>query len=99
MEKGVGLPRCMLRGWGRLYLETGFIPESKQGKHVNKISLLEGKDVIADVQLYLRNNKICKVPTDFIKHVKEQILPKTDPAASIQPSTATRWMNLLGLRF
>ena len=89
----------MLRGWGRLYLETGFILESNQGKHVKTISLLEDEDVIVDVQLYIRNNKFCIVQTGFTKHVNEQILPKIDPAASILLRTVTRCMKLLGLRY
>ena len=59
----------MLRGWGRLYLEAGFIPERKQEKHVKTISLLEDEDVIADVKVYLRNNNFCIIPTDFAKLV------------------------------
>ena len=43
--------------------------------------------------------KSCVVPTDFTKHVNEQILPEIDPTASIHVSTVTHWIKLLGLRY
>lgn len=55
-------------------IKTVFILESKQGKHVKTISVLESEDVIIDV--YVRDNKLRVVLTDFTKHITEKILKK-----------------------
>lgn len=92
----------LIRKWADYYLNTGSIPESRQGRFVKIRSLIADDDVQRILKAYIRaESSNALTSCSLASWVKENLHQKTNLAnpVIISEKTAQRWLKYLGLTY
>ena len=93
--------KCVL-AWAKFFIETGTLPDSRQGKHQKTKSMMSDEDVEYKCIQWLRTcKKNERTPKKFARFVCDTLLPETIGAVGkrISDRTAERWMKALGYKY
>ena len=89
-----------IRGWAKLYLQTGEIRKFQQGKNVKTASVITDEHIAHILRNYLRAMKDeDRCPKTFQELLNGSVLSDLPNAPRrISMKTATRWMYFLGFQ-
>ena len=92
----------LIRGWADHFLNTGALPERRQGRYVKVRSLIDDEDVQRVLRVYIRSSSSNALTCSSLAFwVKENLHTEIGLASHVMISekTGQRWMKKLGLRY
>jgi len=93
--------RCILN-WTNVFLATGRLPVSNQGKHQKSVSLLSDEDVSIRIRDWLiETSKVHRTPEKLAKWVNHSLLLEMTGTcmSNVSVCSVRRWMNTLGYKY